>query len=85
MPLNTQPLLEALTQNPLLIASGSEGLFQSSVTHLVNSEHASKMLDYATMASNDNDDEDFWPTTENDWRAYYRPYNVKDGTLLLVI
>lgn len=85
MPLNTQPLLEALTQNPLLIASGSEGLFQSSVTHLVNSEHASKMLDYATMASNDNDDEDFWPTTDNDWRAYYRPYNVKDGTLQIPV
>jgi signal peptide peptidase SppA len=85
MPLNTQPLLEALTQNPLLIASGSEGLFQSSVTHLVNSEHASKMLDYATMASNDNDDEDFWPTTDGDWRAYYRPYNVKDGTLQIPV
>lgn len=82
MPNSNQPLLAAVTQNPLLISSGSEQLFQDCIQHIVTSEHASAMLNEAVMAAND--DEDYWPRSD-DWRASLRPYNVKNGVLQIPI
>ncbi len=73
------PLLEQITQNPLLVAPDAESLFTQSIRHIVSHEHASDIL-AATM----NEDEDFWPAA-NDWRAVYRPYNVKNGILQIPI
>lgn len=82
MPLKGNPLLANVTQNPLLIQAGAEDLFQSCIQHVVSHEHAAQMLNTVSMGS---DDDDFWPTTDGDWRAYYRPYNVKDGTLQIPV
>lgn len=83
-PLNGAPLLESLSLTPLMLAENSQQLFQSSVQYLLT--HPS----YEVMAAesmNDlmSDDEDFWPRDSNDWRAAYRPYNVKDGILQIPI
>lgn len=77
------PLLEQITQNPLLIESGANELFQSSINHVINHPEAEKMLSSATMAAAN--DDDFWPTTDGDWRAAYRPYIVKDGVLQIPV
>ena len=82
MPNNNRPLLEQITQSPLLISASSEGLFQASIAHVLQSEHAAAMLDDAVLAS---DDDDFWPRDNNDWRSAYRPYNVKDGVLQIPV
>ena len=47
MPNNNRPLLEQITQSPLLINGASEGLFQASIQHVINGEHAAAMLDDA--------------------------------------
>lgn len=83
-PLNGAPLLESLSLTPLILSADSQQLFQSSVQYLLT--HPS----YETMAAesmNDlmSDDEDFWPRDSNDWRATYRPYNVKDGILQIPV
>lgn len=84
MPHNVAPLLASVTQNPLLVANGAEELFQSCVQHVIANDNWPQMSDATVSLSED--DADFWPTTENDWRAYYRPYNVsKDGTLQIPV
>ncbi len=79
---SSQPLLEQITQSPLLISASAEGLFQASVTHVLAHAHAAEMISGAISAAND---DDFWPTDSNDWRAVYRPYNVKDGVLQIPV
>ncbi len=79
-PRSMPPLLEQLVASPLLIDDSMIALVQASVAHVVSHERAQDM-----MAAASNDDDDFWPTTDDDWRSYYRPYNVKDGTLQIPI
>lgn len=79
-PRSMPPLLEQLVASPLLIDDSMIALVQASVAHVVLHERAQEM-----MAAASNDDDDFWPTTADDWRASYRPYNVKDGTLQIPI
>ena len=83
MPHNVAPPLANVTQNPLLVSPGGEELFQSCIQHVISNADWPKMSD-ATVNMSD-DDDDFWPTTDNDWRAHYRPYNVKDGTLQIPV
>ena len=75
------PLLEQMAQSPLLIEQGSEGLFRASIQHVVSHEHAQEFLSSAISMS---EDEDFWPRGD-DWRATYRPYNVKNGILQIPV
>lgn len=77
-----RPLLEQITQSPLLISASSESLFQASVMHVVQSEHAAAMLDSAMAASGD---DDFWSNDRNDWRSALRPYNVQNGVLQIPV
>lgn len=77
---NHRPLLEKVTQNPLLISASSEALFQASVMHVVGGEHAAEMTDDASVAN-----EDFWPTNLNDRRHAFRPYNVQNGVLQIPV
>jgi len=79
-PRSMPPLLEQLVASPLLIDDSMIALVQASVAHVVSHERAQEM-----MAAASNDDDDFWPTTDDDWRSYYRPYNVKDGTLQIPV
>jgi signal peptide peptidase SppA len=82
MPNKSQPLLEQITQNPLLISASAEALFQASVLHVIGSEHAGTMLQAAVSAAAN--DDDFWPTTKDDWRAAFRPYNVDANGILQI-
>lgn len=83
MPNKNRPLLEQITQSPLLINGASEGLFQASIQHVINGEHAAAMLDDAVASA---DDDDFWPRAgESDWRSAFRPYNVKNGVLQIPV
>lgn len=82
MPNKSQPLLEQIAQNPLLISASAEALFQASVLHVISSEHAGAMLQTAISAASN--DDDFWPTTKDDWRAAFRPYNVNANGVLQI-
>lgn len=81
---NKSPLLEAITQSPLLISSGSEGLFQASIKHVIESQHADQMLGEA-LSVTAADGDDFWPTGQDDWRSRLRPYNVQNGVLQIPV
>lgn len=81
-PHNLPPLLEQLAVSPLLIDETMTALVEANIGHVVSHEHAQEMMSAPMAASND---DDFWPTTEGDWRAYYRPYNVKEGTLQIPV
>lgn len=78
-PLSLPPLLEQLAVSPLLIDDTMVNLVEASIGHVVAHEHAQEMMSAAA------NDDDFWPTTDGDWRAYYRPYNVKEGTLQIPV
>jgi hypothetical protein len=73
MPLKSgkAPLLESVSQSPLLLAADSEKLFQASIEFITAHEHAPEILGQATHMS---DDHDFWGV--DDWRAALRPYVV---------
>lgn len=73
------PLLEHLTSSPLFVNAGAEGLFEASIRHLVNHVHAEDFMSVYAGS-----DDDFWPQPD-DWKAQYRPYNVKDGTLQIPV
>lgn len=74
---NPAPLLQQITRNPLLIDAAARDLFQASIEHIVGHEHSRELLAAA--------DDDFWPTDPNDWRAAYRPYNVRSGVLQIPV
>lgn len=78
---NNAPLLEQITQNPLMINEGAEALFRQSILHVISHEHAAAFMDTAISMS---EDEEFWPRSD-DWRAAYRPYNVKNGILQIPV
>lgn len=80
---NNAPLLEQITQNALLIDESAADLFRASIEHIVAHEHAASFL--GTAVSMASDDEDFWPTTDSDWRSAYRPYVIKDGILQIPV
>ena len=82
MAINRAPLLQQITQSPLMIAQDSQELFQSSIEHITTHEHASAFL--ASTSSLQNDDEDFWPQPDH-WSAQYRPYVVKNGVLQIPV
>lgn len=79
--LHNAPLLERITQEPLLIDAGAQDLFQSSIRHIVGHEHGAKMLDAAASVGTG---DDFWPEAGS-WMERYRPYTVKDGLLQIPI
>lgn len=75
------PLLQQITNDPLVIDASAEGLFRECVQHVVSHEHAAEFM---STAVNMTEDDDFWPAS-NDWRATYRPYNVKNGILQIPV
>jgi len=77
------PLLAQIAMNPLLVDERAQELFQTCLQHVISHDKAEALVDAAQMASSD--DEDFWPTDENDWRMDYRPYTVIDGVLQIPV
>lgn len=76
------PLLARFDGKPFLVSAEMQGVFESCLnqasTHLERIEASTekpKMLD---------GDDDFW-FADDDWRAMFRPYNVKDGILQIPV
>lgn len=82
--LKKTPLLESITSEPLLMRESSAELFQASIGQLEADPKLGPLLAGPVQAANDND---FWgnENDEDDWRNYYRPYNVVEGVLQIPI
>lgn len=73
------PLIARFSGIPAFVNEGSSVLFESCLQQVVAHERAFEMLNEGMQA-----DDGFWPATD-DWRAVYRPYNVRDGVLLIPV
>jgi signal peptide peptidase SppA len=74
------PLLQQITRSPLMIDETAQELFQASIQHVVSHARSAEFLASIDMAEDDN----YWPMAD-DWRAAYRPYNVKNGVLQIPV
>jgi len=81
--LNSQPLLQQLSTNPLLIDPAKIELFEASVAHVLGHEHAAEMVGNAVSGAAN--DDDFWGSGEDSWIAALRPYNVVNGVLQIPV
>ncbi len=75
--MSKQPLLEAISNKPLMIARGQEDLFRASLQYLTNHEDSEKLLAPKAMHG-----EDFWADGDDSW---FRPYAVADGVLQIPV
>lgn len=73
------PLLQQLTQSPLLLDGMAKEVLLGTVSYISAHAHANELL-----AANMGEDEEFWPRSD-DWRASLRPYNVKNGILQIPV
>jgi signal peptide peptidase SppA len=73
------PLLARFAQSPVLIAPERKDYFEACLHALIRHEKAEALLS-DSMAAED----DFWPR-QDDWRAAYRPYVVKQGILQIPV
>lgn len=73
------PLLTQFVQSPILIDPDRVNLVRDYIHVVASHPHINDML--AAAGNDDN----FWPTDSNDWRASLRPYNVKDGILQIPV
>lgn len=78
---NLNPYLTRFDQVPSLLSPELQGIFESSLhqtsnlmTRIANDNSAPKMVS----------GDDFW-YAEDDWRASFRPYTVKDGILQIPV
>lgn len=71
--------MATLGRAPLLVEEGQMDLVIASVTALAEHPRYDELMQ-ASLSGNDN----FWPSSD-DWRAQYRPYNVKDGVLQIPV
>jgi signal peptide peptidase SppA len=69
------PLLARFAGVPSLVAPMMAGRFEAALGAVMRHERAEQLLSAHAMA-----DDGFWPAAD-DWRAYYRPYVVRDGML----
>lgn len=75
------PIMARFDQTPSLIAPEMRGVFEASV-HQVGTFMARLSADATPPKMLDGDD--FWYASD-DWRAIFRPYNVKDGILQIPV
>ncbi len=73
------PLIARFSGIPAFVNEGSSVLFESCLQQVAQHERAFEMLNEGMQA-----DDGFWPAAD-DWRAVYRPYNVRDGVLLIPV
>lgn len=76
------PILSQVSQSPLLIEAASADFVRDALAYVANhiATHHDRIVTLEARMS----DDDFWPD-EDDWMAYYRPYNVKGGVLTINI
>lgn len=82
---SNSPLLESISQDPLLVNSISADLFAACIEHMQSDDRVMAEINNPTdiNAVNDND---FWGNGgEDDWRTYYRPYKVSNGVLQIPV
>lgn len=77
----SNPLLASFENQPAMIIRGAEQRFESFLEHA--SATLAKIEDVAAMGQPVMGD-DFWFSSD-DWRASFRPYNVKDGILIIPV
>jgi signal peptide peptidase SppA len=70
------PLIEAITNKPLMIADGTEDLFTASLQYLVQHDRAEQILAGSTTYG-----DDFWGDGSDSWR----PYIVVNGVLQIPV
>lgn len=70
-------ILAGFQDNPSLVCEAQQATFNGCLNSLAASEDFPKLL---ASAAHD----DFW-FPDDDWRARYRPYNVKDGILTIPV
>lgn len=77
------PLLARFDGRPFLVSAEMQSVFESCLEQA--SVHLAKLdAAFAEKPSMLNGDDDFWFSSD-DWRAAYRPYNVKDGILQIPV
>lgn len=76
-------MLTRMAQEPLLVAPGSEELLASYITSMQTHEKFAEAHE-VTAQSDDNED-GFWGDEDDEFMAWLRPYNVKDGVLTIPV
>lgn len=79
-----EQLVSQLASGPTLLAAESANWVNSLLTGVqgaVPAAHRDAM--FAPQASSG--DDDFWPEDDDDWMAFYRPYNVANGILTIPV
>ena len=71
------PLLTRFANEPALINPEMINVVQANLT-------AAATIDLSRSVEFASDDDDFWPSVDS-WASQYRPYTVKDGTLLIPV
>lgn len=85
-PHNVPPLMASMNNQMLLIDAGADSLFQSSIDHMMSDAVVCADMNSATDMAATASDEEFWGHgDEDDWRTYYRPYNVVNGVLQIPV
>lgn len=85
-PHNVPPLMASMNNQMLLIDAGADSLFQSSIDHMMSDAVVCADMNSATDMAATATDEEFWGHgDEDDWRTYYRPYNVVNGVLQIPV
>lgn len=79
---NLNPFLARFDNNASLIAPEMQGFFESCLHQTAGI--MSRLDADQTKPSMLNGDDDFW-YADDDWRAVYRPYNVRDGILQIPV
>lgn len=75
------PLLARFDGVPFLVAHEMQGVFE---TCLAQAASHLERIEASTDMPKMLDEDDFW-YADDDWRASYRPYNVKDGILQIPV
>lgn len=73
------PLLARFAGVPSLVAPIMAGRFEAALNAVMLNTQAEALMSAPAMS-----DDGFWPAAD-DWRAYYRPYVVRDGILQIPV
>ena len=80
---NASTMLTRMAQEPLLVAPGSEELLTSYITSMQNHDKFAEA--HEVTASADDNEDGFWGDEDDEFMAWLRPYNVKDGILTIPV
>lgn len=81
MTLNNNPLLARFDGKPFLVTSEMQAVFEACLSQ---ANVTLQKIQADTSKPKMLDEDDFW-YAEDDWRSYFRPYNVKDGILQIPV